>query len=594
MKCLEYPFDSSYLLMKKKRIKKELKKNSSSLIKKKIAILGGSTTNDIKLMMELFLLNQGIEPEFYESEYNQYYEEAVFPNQNLIEFSPDIIYIHTCSRNIVMYPTISDTEAEVERMLLDEINKFKKIWITLEEAYHCPIIQNNFEYLPFRLLGNRDASDKHGRINFITRLNMMFYEYAQNHNNFYINDINYVSACYGIDKWADLSSWYMFKYCCAIEAIPDLAFNITKIIKSIFGKNKKGMVLDLDNTLWGGVIGDDGVDNIVLGPETAEGEAYCEFQNYIKSQKQIGVILNIASKNERENALAGLKHPESTLSKDDFIIIKANWEPKNINFLEISEELKLLPESLVFVDDNPVERVIVTSDYKNTISAPELDRVDNYIRLIDKCGFFEVTALSQDDIQKSEMYRANLKRSASMTSFVSYRDYLISLQMTATIKAFEPIYIARISQLTNKSNQFNLTTRRYTIPEIESLSSNSNYITLYGKLSDRFGDNGVVSVVIGEIKEEELWIELWIMSCRVLKRDMEFAMMDTLATKCLERGVKTIRGFYYPTTKNKMVKDFYSVQGFKKDYEDEAGNSRWSFRIDSNYIKKNTTIQMED
>lgn len=593
LKCLEYPFDSDYLLKKKKIIKRNLIAEAKTFTTKKIAILGGSTTSNIKLMLELFLLNYGIQPCFYESEFNQYYQDAMFPNPQLEAFSPDIVFIHTSNRNIAAYPELSDNAEIIDNMLSTEMAKFSSMWNRLSKVYNCPIIQNNFEYPYYRLMGNKDASDIHGKVNYISRLNAMFYKYAQENVNFYINDINYLSSCYGLDKWSDPFYWHMYKYACCVPAIPELAFNISKIIKSIFGKNKKGFVLDMDNTLWGGVIGDDGVNNIVLGQESSLGQVYSEFQSYLKAHKQFGIILNVNSKNDYENALSGLSHPDGILKKDDFIIIKANWEQKDRNFTEIADELNLLPESLVFVDDNPAERAIVSGQIPG-VAAPEIDKVENYIRILDKSGFFEVTNLSVDDLKRNEMYKENSQRSVLQASFESYEDYLLSLEMVGTIRNFESIYMSRISQLTNKSNQFNLTTRRYTQAEIEHIADNGTYITLYGKLEDKFGDNGVVSVVIGEIKGKELHINLWIMSCRVLKRNMEFAMMDTLAKKCLERGITTIRGFYYPTAKNTMVKDFYLGQGFSKVSEDSEGNSEWSFDIKIGYVNKNKVIKVED
>lgn len=593
LKELEYPFDAEYIVKKKKSLKKSLLENTTGMIEKKIAILGGSTTNDIKLVLELFLLNYGIKPSFYESEYNQYYQDAMFPNAELEEFAPDVIYIHTSNRNITAYPVLSDGAEQIDAMLNAEMEKFKGIWKRLAEVYHCPIIQNNFEYPYYRLLGNKDASDIHGKTNFINRLNMEFYTYAQDHENFYICDINYISADYGLKKWSDPFYWHMYKYALCVPAIPYLSFNVANIIKSLFGKNKKGFVLDLDNTLWGGVIGDDGVDNIVLGPEESEGQVYSEFQRYIKEHKQLGIILNVNSKNEYENAIAGLQHPDSELRSDDFIEIKANWNPKDQNFKEIATELNLLPESLVFVDDNPAERAIVTGQLPGVV-APEIGSVEQYVGVIDRSGFFEVTNLSKDDLKRNEMYKENMERAKLEASYENYEDYLRSLDMNATIKTFEPVYMARIAQLTNKSNQFNLTTKRYTQTEIEETAASSDYITLYGKLEDKFGDNGVVSVVIGHVEGKVCHIDLWIMSCRVLKRDMEFAMMDTLVKRCKERQIEKIVGYYYPTAKNKMVQNFYDLQGFVKINEDEAGNTIWHLDISEAYENKNKVMKVED
>lgn len=596
MKELLYPFDADYILTKKKSIKRQLLADGSERISKKIAILGGSTTNNIKLIMELFLLNLGIAPEFYESEYNQYYEDAVFGNPELDEFKPDLVYICTTNRNVTSYPAMNQSAADVDAMLAAETAKFKAIWAGIESRYGCPIIQNNFEMPLYRLLGNKDATDIHGKVNYLTRLNMEFAAHAQESKNFYICDINYISADYGLKDWADPFYYHMYKYAVSVNAIPYLSFNVANIIKSIFGKNKKGFVLDLDNTLWGGVIGDDGVDGIELGPEEPGGRVYTEFQNYIKEHMQLGVILNINSKNDEANALAGIAHPDSAFTKDDFISIKANWNPKDINFAEIASEINLLPESLVFVDDNPAERHIVSENIKGVV-APEIGEVYRYIQNIDRGGYFEVTTYSEDDAKRNEMYKENIKRAALQASFADYREYLLSLEMQGVIKTFEPVYMARIAQLSNKSNQFNLTTKRYTQAEIEQCAADPQYITLYGKLIDKFGDNGVVSVVIGRKggeNSDECCIDLWIMSCRVLKRDMEFAMMDTLVKRCKEQGIKRIYGYYYPTAKNGMVKEFYAMQGFTKIEEDEKGNTKWLFEIPENYENKNSVIAVED
>ena len=597
MKELMYPFDPELILKKKKSLKKKLVGggiNSNNYIEKNIAILGGFTTNDIKLILELFLLNYGIKPNFYESEYNQFYEDGMFPNPELKGFAPDIIYICTSNRNITDYPVLSDSKEQIEQKMSGVTDKFSGLWEHLRETYHCPIIQNNFEYPFFRLMGNKDASDMHGRVNFVTRLNCRFYEYAQGREDFYICDINYLSASYGLEKWTDPYYWHMYKYAVAVPAIPYLSFNIANIIKSIYGKNKKVLNLDLDNTLWGGIVGDDGAENIEIGQETSLAQTYSEFQEYIKAHKQLGVLLTVNSKNDEKNALEGLRRPDSVLRPEDFVNIKANWEPKSMNLAETAKELALLPESFVFVDDNPAERAIVACQVPGA-AVPELTGVEHYIQVLDKSGFFEVTALSQDDLQRTEMYLENTKRSQSKASFENYEDYLESLEMKGEIQEFAPLYLSRIAQLTNKSNQFNLTTKRYAQSEIEAVAQDPDHMTLYGRLGDRFGDNGVVSIVIGKIagrKRDELHMELWLMSCRVLKRDMEFAMMDELVARARAAGIRKIVGYYYPTAKNAMVKDFYSLQGFRKCSEDEEGNTVWEFLITDSYEKKNRVIKV--
>ena len=553
MRELEYPFDAGYLLKKSKRIKRTLLEQTAAdgkpvtFLKKRIAVLGGSTTHDIIRMLELFLLNYGIEPEFYESEYAQYWQDAMFDNEELVQFHPDLIYIHTTGRNITFFPDMEDSLQGIEDKLEAQMNHFRVMWEKLENTYHCPVIQNNFEFPFYRILGNRDSYDPHGKTAFIQRLNMEFARYAAQQEHFYIYDIQYESAAFGLDRWTDPSYWHMYKYAMSMQAIPDFAFHLSHIIKAVFGKNKKAFVLDLDNTLWGGIVGDDGPENLEIGQETSMGQVYQEFQGYLKEHKKIGVLLNVDSKNEEENALAGLKHPEGILKPEDFIVIKANWLPKSQNLTEIASELNIGRDALVFVDDNPAEREIIRQHVPET-AVPEMtdgDQVnpDQFIRILDKNAYFDVVTLSEDDKHRNEMYKANAMRKEQEESFGNYSDFLKSLEMEAVIRGFGPVYYSRIAQLTNKSNQFNLTTKRMTQAEVEQMAQDPGYITLYGKLKDKFGDNGVVSLVIGKKNGDTLELILWLMSCRVLKRDMEQAMLDTLVWQSRESGIRKLHRY---------------------------------------------------
>ncbi len=672
MNELNYPFDPDFIRKKRKSLKRALKApGGTNRICRRIAVLGGSTTHDIIEILELFLLDNGIQPEFYESGYAQYFQDVMFDSPELQAFHPDLIYIHTSTRNINAFPSVKNTEEEIDALLEETYAPFEAMWRKIEAVYHCPVIQNNFEPPHYRLLGNRDAWDLHGRLNFVNRLNARFCAYAAAHENFYLQDISYLASCYGLDQWSDPFYWHMYKYACAVPAIPALCFNLANIVKSIFGKNKKALVLDLDNTLWGGVVGDDGPEGIEIGQETSEGQLYSEFQAYIKAHKDIGILLAVDSKNEEENALAGLRRPDSVLKPEDFLVIRANWEPKDENLRRIAEELNIGTDSLVFVDDNPAERHRVKTGAPEA-AVPELGPPETYIRILDRSGFFEVTGFSEDDVKRNTMYEANAARKKQEAGFDNYEEYLRSLEMRAEIGPFSPLYMARIAQLTNKSNQFNLTTRRHSQAELEEKAADPRRITLYGKLEDRFGDNGVVSVVYGHMGKGEpedagpasgraaavegdggtaagegndgtaavegndgtatgegnngaatgkgndstatgkgndgtaagngnphggagaFHIDLWLMSCRVLKRGMESAMMDALVKECLARGVQEIFGYYYPTAKNRMVKDFYALQGFDKISEDETGNSVWRLDLCGGYETKNHVIKVEE
>ena len=474
----------------------------------------------------------------------------------------------------------------------EEYVRLEQMWSSLWEKFKCPIIQNNFDRPDYRLLGNQDVSDFRGRCNFLFRLNEKLYQYASCHSDFYINDLDYLAGNYGFSKWNDSFYWHNYKYAMPLDAIPELAFSISKIIKSIFGKNKKALVLDLDNTLWGGIVGDCGVEGLAIGQETAQGQAYYAFQCYCKALLDIGVILAVNSKNDYQNAIAGLNHPDGALRPEDFVSIQANWNPKSANILAIASELTLGPDSFVFADDNPAERDIVSTQIAG-ISVPALASVTDYIKVLDQNGYFEVTTLSAEDRQKTQLYHAKAQAEKQLLLFENYDMYLQSLNMKAIIRPFEKIYYQRISQLTNKSNQFNLTTLRCTEDDIMDMASRPDCITLYGKLIDKFGDNGIIALIAGTIIDRSLHISLLLMSCRVLKRGMEYALFHAFVRQAQKKGIETIYGYYYPTAKNAMVKDLYGSLGFQKTAEFEDGNTTWKLSL-SEYIERPTAIQVKE
>ncbi|MBQ5326846.1 MAG: HAD-IIIC family phosphatase, partial [Oscillospiraceae bacterium] len=337
MSVLDYPFDSAYILQKKKSIKKELLAKDK-FIDKKIAVLSGSTIGEIKNILELFLLNYGIRPEFKVGGYNRYFEELMFDDGSLKEFGPDFIYIHTSNKNIENLPVPQDSAEDVQAKLEKEFAKYKTV-VEKALSFGAVVIVNNFEMPFYRMYGNKDAVAVQGVVNFTTRLNLMIAEYIAGKDNVYLNDINYLSSLVGLDNWHNLENWYLYKYALSVDQIPQLAFSLAKIIKSALGKNKKSVVLDLDNTLWGGIIGDDGVEGIAIGNEQPAGMSYTEFQSYLKKLTGLGIMLNVCSKNEEAIAKQGFTdRKEAPLNVDDFICFKANWEPKSINIANIAKE----------------------------------------------------------------------------------------------------------------------------------------------------------------------------------------------------------------------------------------------------------------
>jgi len=576
-KEMRFPVDPTTILRKRNSLKRELLAQPN-LTPTRIAILGGSTTTEVKAMLELFLLAQGIGPTFYESGYNRYSEDILFENPELMSFKPDVVYIHTTWQNVSQFPDLMESEGEVEHRVRNEAARFESLWEKIASKLGALIIQNNFDLPRLRPLGNLEAFEPFGRLHFLTRLNAEFASYAGKHPRFLINDIHYLSAQVGLDEWHGHTYWYSFHMAVSPTATVALAQNVAALVKSVYGRSKKCLVLDLDNTLWGGVVGDDGVQNLILGRDHAVGEAFLDFQRYVKDLQRRGILLAVCSKNDIENAREGFSHPDSILKLDDFSAFKANWNPKPENLREIAAELNIGLDSIVFVDDNPAERALV-ADQLPEVAVPEVGSdVTLYAEILEAEHYFETPRIVQDDLNRSAFYKSNAQREAQQSRFNNYGEFLASLEMTAEIAPFAAVYLERITQLINKTNQFNLTTRRYTGAEVEAIAEDPAYVTLYGRLSDKFGDNGLVSVLIGHIAGDTLEMDLWLMSCRVLNREMELAMFDSLVEQCQTRGIRKIKGVYIPSKKNGMVADHYLKLGFSAGDETVEGGG-WHFDV---------------
>jgi FkbH-like protein len=394
------------------------------------------------------------------------------------------------------------------------------------------------------------------------RLNEAFAEEANRRSKLLIQDVHSISARVGLENWFDWDRYYSYKILLKPAANVAVARSLSALIGTIYGRSRKVLVLDLDNTLWGGVIGDDGVEKIGIGRETPVAEAYTAFQEYCLSLRNRGILLAVCSKNNEEIARSGFEHPSSVLRLEHISCFKANWEPKHENIEAIARELSLGVDSFVFIDDNPAERALVAAQLPS-VAVPDVgSEVSRFAAIIDAGRYFEPASLTKEDLNRAELYASNSRRAAEETRFANYGEYLDSLEMPAEIDTFKPVYLERIAQLTNKTNQYNLTTRRYTLPEMEALAASGSHICLYGILRDRFGDNGLISIVVGRQASDALVLDLWLMSCRVLKRDMELAMLDALAHRAIALGVGKLLGIYLPTKKNGMVADHYRRLGF--------------------------------
>ena len=472
-----------------------------------------------------------------------------------------------------------------------ELSRYQQVWQSIEQNLSAQIIQNNFELPPYAILGNLDPVSSRRRTRFFLELNTAFARAAEADPRLAPAGPHWHLRPDRARQWFDWDRYFSYKILFTAEASVAIARSLASIVRAIYGKTRKVLVLDLDNTLWGGVIGDDGVDKIRIGRETPVAEAYTAFQEYCLSLQQRGVLLAVCSKNNEEIARQGFEHPDSVLKLEHFSSFKANWEPKHENILAIARELNLGVDSFVFVDDNPAERAIVEAQIP---SRRRSQRRQRSLTIRRDHRSRPVLRARLPVAGRSLPRRASTARTRSapprQAKFANYGEYLDSLEMTAEIERFKPIYLDRIAQLTNKTNQFNLTTRRYTLAEMEAISQDPAYIGIYGKLSDRFGDNGLISIVLGRREDDgpaprSLADELPRPQARYGDRH---AGRDCLP-KPRPSASATLRGYYMPTKKNGMVSDHYEKLGFEQfSRRPETNASIWTLNL-ADYTPRTST-----
>ena len=400
-----------------------------------------------------------------------------------------------------------------------------------------------------------------------------------NQNECVLFDVEYLSSQIGLSHWHDEIRWHNYKIPFNIKFIPDYNELLMRIISSISGKSKKCLVLDLDNTIWGGVIGDDGIDNIRLGNGSGEGEAFLHFQKWVKALGNRGVILAICSKNTHEVAETAFKsHPDMHLNMNDISMFVANWEDKATNIQLIAKTLNIGLDSIVFVDDNPVERLLVKERLPQ-VSVPELPNDPAYfVEVLSNESFFESFFLTEEDKKKNQVYKENANRVSLEQQANSLSEFLSGLEMKLKLSEFKSQDLPRITQLINKTNQFNMTAKKLTEMEVKEKTSDDNIITLQARLLDKFGDNGLISAATATISNDTLTIDNWVMSCRVFQREVEHAMLNAIVRIALERKMRVIQGIYIPTSKNSYVSKLYSGLGFSLKEEKNSGIT-WELSI---------------
>ena len=554
---------------------------------KRLAILGGATTHFLAPLIRLFACRRGLALGIYESDFGLYEQEIWSGSPALREFAPDVIHLHISSRNLT-FPLFTEDPA---RLVQEQTQRLLDLYRAAVARFGCALVVNNFETGAERPYGALDAVAAGSRNSMIRGLNEALARALP--AQVYVNDIEQLSAIWGKSRWFDPRLWNETKTAVSFECQPYYADRLAGILGALFGKSKKCLVLDLDNTLWGGVIGDDGLRGIRLGSGQPEGEAFQQFQAYVKALKERGVLLAVASKNEPENALAPFReHQDMILKESDISAFIASWEPKDRSILAIAQQLNIGLDAVVFFDDNPAERQLVRASLPDVtvIEVPEDPSL--FVRALDDANLFDTLSVTQEDQIRGEFFQQNQARENLAAAAGSYDDFLKRLEMRAVVEPITDRNMTRATQLINKTNQFNLTTRRMTEAEVQALVGNEETYTSTIRLDDRFGSNGLISVVIGRVKGNALAIENWVMSCRVLKRGVEVLEMERLVAFCQNRGLRVIVGRYLPTAKNKLVSGHYAELGFI-EVSGDAGGTTWNFDLSEQQMRRGHCIVIQ-
>ena len=547
-------------------------KGSAELQTTKLAVLSSSTSDQLIQIIELFLLAGGVKAEVYQADYGLFRQEILDPDSGLYAFKPNGIFVGTHWRDLTNWPRLADGADRVGECVSAEVAQWSQLWRTAHERAGCQIIQNNFDHPAWRQLANHEMRHPASQGQFITQVNQAFGQSAPPYVT--LHDIDELSSSIGRRSWGDERFFHHAKIPCAPEHLVEYGHSVASLLLAQMGLSKKCLVLDLDNTLWGGVIGDDGLGGIRLGQGDAEGEAFLAFQRYVLRLSERGVILAVCSKNTESVAREVFeKHPEMVLRMNNISCFMANWEDKASNLRAIAQQLNIGLNALVFVDDNPAERAIIRKLLPE-VAVPEVgtDPVE-FVSILERARYFQLTLFGKEDLNRTSYYIANAQRQQTASSAESIDDFLRSLQMVALVGPINPITLERSTQLINKSNQFNLTTIRRSAAEVLAITQDPNWVTLTVTLQDKFGDNGLISVILARVAGDALEIDTWLMSCRVLKRNVEQMVLNRLVEFARKRGLRVIRGRYVPTAKNALVKDHYASLGFTPTGGDDAGQN---------------------
>ena len=545
-------------------LKKITKHMPADLPAIKVALTGDTATQFLATAIRGTGAERGYQIDLFEAEYNQVERQFLDPSSELYQTDADFIVLFQSTHKLgEKHSLLSPSQQE---SLAEERLAFVASVCENPMLASKKIICLNYPEIEDTVFGSYATKVTSSFTYQVRKLNMGLMDLSQRYANLFICDIAGLQNKLGRDMMFAPNVYVSTEMVLSIDALPYVASRVMDIICAIKGQFKKCLILDLDNTVWGGVIGDDGLEGIQLGHGLGIGKAFTEFQMWVKKLKQRGVIICVASKNNEETAKEPFeKHPDMVLKLEDIAVFQANWETKVDNIRTIQRILNIGFDSMVFLDDNPFERNIVRENIPG-ITVPELPQdPGEYLEYLYSLNLFETASYSQADKDRTKQYQVEAQRVSLQKTFSNEADFLKSLDMTSVVSGFNKFNTPRVAQLSQRSNQFNLRTVRYTEADIEALGQNPDVIDLSFTLEDKFGDNGLIAVIIMKKQDEEtLFIDTWFMSCRVLKRGMEDFTLNAMVEAAREKGYKRIVGEYLPTPKNKMVENHYPSLGFQK------------------------------
>ena len=544
-------------------LKKVLKRDNSALPTARVALVGDTATQLLATALRGMAVQRGFQLELFEAEYAQVERQFLDPASELRAFGADYIVLFQSTHKLAEHHSLLD--ADRQAILADDRLAFVQAVCNDEAFSRSKMICFNYPEIDDSVFGNYANRIASSLTYQVRRLNMMLMELSQAQSNLFICDLAALQNKFGRDWLFAPNVYVSTEMVVSIDALPYVAARVVDIISALRGQVNKCLILDLDNTLWGGVIGDDGLEGIQLGHGLGIGKAFSEFQQWIKKLRQRGIIICVASKNDEATAKEPfLHHPDMVLSLDDIAVFQANWDTKVDNIRTIQHILNIGFDSMVFLDDNPFERAIVREHIEG-ITVPELpDDPALYLEYLYSLNLFETASYSVADKDRTRQYQVEAQRVQLARTFDSEEAFLHSLNMRSVITGFTVFNTPRVAQLTQRSNQFNLRTIRYTEADIAALAADASVIDLAFTLEDRFGDNGLIAVVVMRpLGSDTLFIDTWLMSCRVLRRGVENFVLNTMVERARAAGYQRLIGEYIPTPKNRMVEHHYESLGFQ-------------------------------